>query len=258
MELILSLSVAMGRTIVFPPAIRMQRMNSTNGQKSHFHFRDFFPLSEMAAEHRYIDMISMQQFLEFEAIQHGSLRHKNFTDKGPFYPPGNRTDWEQCSHEEYLTLVDYLRSSTYNPTWNPADCIAAFPRNASELAQLSDLLNDTYNEGNSYIEFPAPVNGSVHERMHEIIGGRYQLCVYDEVMQREPFIHFQCGYNPAYRMVFQYYVFLFFQDWRADLWMKRFMRDHGKPIPLRLPAIVASHAPIVLRNNTRFTVVHCQ
>jgi GDP-fucose protein O-fucosyltransferase len=255
METTLALAVAMGRTLVLPPAIRMKRMDNNTGQKSHLHFGDFFPLFELAAEHRFIDIISMQQFLEFEAIQQGSLRHKRFPNKGPFYPPGNRTDWNECSPKEYLALADYLRNTTYSPPWDPSVCIAAFPSsgNVSELVPVIDLLNETYLEGNSDIEFPTPVNSSLHERVHEIIGNRQHLCIYDEVMQREPIVHFRCDYDTGYRLLTHFYTFVFFQDWRLDLWMKRFMRDHGKLIPHRRPFIVTSHVLILLRIDARRT-----
>jgi GDP-fucose protein O-fucosyltransferase len=255
METTVALSVAMGRTLVLPPGIRMKRMDNNTGQKSHLHFGDFFPMFEVAAEHRFIDIISMQQFLEFEAIQQGSLRHTHFPNEGPFYPPGNRTDWNGCSPDEYLTLVDYLRNTTYSPPWDPTVCIAAFPssRNVSELVPVIDLLNETYLEGNSAIEFPTPVNSSLHERVHEIIGNRQHLCIYDEVMQREPIVHFRCDYDTGYRLLAHFYTFVFFQDWRLDLWMKRFMRDHGKLIPHRRPFIVTSHVLILLRIDARRT-----
>lgn len=34
----------------------------------------------------------------------------------------------------------------------------------------------------------------------------------------------------ANRLLVHFYAFLFFQDWRTDLWMKRFIRDHVRYI----------------------------
>jgi hypothetical protein len=173
-------------------------------------------------------MITMRQFLEFEAIQHGSLRHNDFPDEGPFYPPGNRTDWDRSSPEEYLTLMEYLRNSTYTPPWDHTKCFSIFPSSVKDsvVPPFLDALEEIYEKGNSNINFPLPVNGSLHDRLHEIIARRQQLCVYHEGMQREHVIHFTSDPKKI-RLLAQFYTFVFFEDWRLDLWMKRFMRDHG-------------------------------
>jgi hypothetical protein len=49
-------------------------------------------------------------------------------------------------------------------------------------------------------------------------------------MQSQLVIHFMCYHKMRIRYLVHFYAFLFFEDWRQDLWMKRFMRDHMRYI----------------------------
>lgn len=56
------------------------------------------------------------------------------------------------------------------------------------------------------------------------------MCVYDEPMRKERTVHFMCYHKMRVRLLVHFYAFLYFEDWREDLWMKRFMRDHVRYI----------------------------
>jgi hypothetical protein len=82
---------------------------------------------------------------------------------------------------------------------------------------------------------PTPVDGSVHDRMEEMITDRKKLCFYTPELQEEPYLYYKILYDPRnytltfdinIRLLIYYYCFLFFQDWHQDLWAKRFIRDH--------------------------------
>lgn len=47
-------------------------------------------------------------------------------------------------------------------------------------------------------------------------------------MQETLLLHFQVGSNSSkkLRLLTHFYSFIFFQDWKYDLWAKRFVRDH--------------------------------
>jgi GDP-fucose protein O-fucosyltransferase len=49
-------------------------------------------------------------------------------------------------------------------------------------------------------------------------------------MQSQLVVHFMCYHKMRIRYLVHFYAFLFFEDWREDLWMKRFMRDHMRYI----------------------------
>jgi hypothetical protein len=72
----------------------------------------------------------------------------------------------------------------------------------------------------SYTGRPTPVDGPTKLRFQEMIAHRKRLCMYDETMQEAKVLHFL-----AYPMRIHFYAFLFFEDWKQDLWMKRFVRD---------------------------------
>jgi len=92
MESVIGLAIAMGRTLVMPPAQRMYLLAKGRGQqRTDFGFADFFPIKEMAAENDGLEIITTEEFLKKEAMT-GNLKNK-FTGKVSF-PPGNRTDWD--------------------------------------------------------------------------------------------------------------------------------------------------------------------
>jgi hypothetical protein len=221
-----------------PPATSMLFMDlGHNGQKLHFEFTDFFPFAEMVAENDGLDIISMEQYLEREAMT-GNLRHQETGEV--MFPPGNRTNWNGCSDEEHTTLKDYLRTVTYVVRWNYYDCMAAFPAsgNHEDIVEMENMMQEIVQQGAASKEgmhFPVPVNATVRERLVERLNDRQKLCIYDEAMQEQPTIHFMHDGQLQIRLLVHFYAYLFFEDWREDLWMKRFMRDHGEYAPPSAP-----------------------
>lgn len=149
------------------------------------------------------------------------------------FPPGNRTEWDGIDQQDYDALREYLRRVTYTPVWNPGKCLPAFPssgdhRDVLKLQQLVHKARDVkqIQEGNPVnVEDPNPMG-----RLEETLAGRTQLCVYDEELQQQPGLHFQCNHKLKIRMLVHFYAFLFFEDWKEDMWMKRFVRDHVRYI----------------------------
>ena len=86
------MAVAMGRTLVLPPEQRMYLLtkNDKEGQRWKFSFNHFFHLERIANEHVDLDILTMQEFLEREAMR-GNLINKQ--TGAPTFPPGNRTNW---------------------------------------------------------------------------------------------------------------------------------------------------------------------
>lgn len=221
----------MGRTLVLPPEQRMYLLAKNRGkQKTDFSFADFFPMHEMAKENEGLEIISMEEFLQAEAMT-GNLRDKNTGEVS--FPPDNRTDW---NGQDVKILKEWLRNVTHTPIWSPSKCLAAFPasgdhKDVESLRQMQkQIVQDGGQKGNSFLDDPPPVDAAPIERMRENLSGRSELCVYDEAMQNEPTVHFMCYHKMRVRMLVHFYAFLYFEDWREDLWMKRFMRDHVRYI----------------------------
>jgi len=227
METILGLAIATGRTLVLPPEQRMYLLRKDASKfKTSFSFQDFFPMHQIAAEQDGLHLITMKQFLEAEAMA-GHLVNKE-TGKVEF-PPGNRTDWDG---EDVKLLREWLRNVTDTPYWSPTTCMAGFPKTSdpkdSKLLEetLHNMVSNRDFERRPYVDDPIPVNGSVYQRLKDVVNSRKQLCMYDAEKQAAHVLHFMCYHKAGVRFLVHFYAFLFFEDWREDLWMKRFMRDH--------------------------------
>lgn len=234
METVLGLAIAMGRTLVLPPEMRMYLIGKMdNHQKHKLGFRDLFPMDELAKENDGLEIITMKEFLETEAMT-GHLRDKNTGEIT--FPPGNRTDWNGGMADEHKQLKEWLRNATHTPLWAPEQCMAAFPAsgNHKDVASLRAMIAQIRQSGGQYQEYldhpPPVVDATPMERLKDNLAGGRELCVYDEEMQQESVLHFMCYHKMRVRMLVHFYAFLFFEDWREDLWMKRFMRDHVRYI----------------------------
>jgi len=218
------LAIATGRTLVLPPEQRMYLLAKDRGKiKTDFSFADFFPMHELAAENDGLELITMQEFLETVAMT-GQLRNK-VTNEITF-PPENRTDW---NGEDVKVLKEWLRNSTHTPLWSPSKCMAAFPSSgdAADAQHLHDMVKTAPRASSDpFQDNPLPVDADPKERLVDNIAGRKELCIYDPEMQQELVLHFMCYHKMRVRMLVHFYAFLYFESWREDLWMKRFMRDH--------------------------------
>jgi len=228
MESTIMLAIAMGRTLVMPPQKKMYLLGKNQGgQRHHFSFVDFFPIEEMAEENKAFNVISMKEYLEEEAMK-GNLINRE-TGKVEF-PPGNRTDWDGINQQDYDTLREYLRNVSHTLRWKPGECLPAFPSsgNHKDVEILQQLVKKAKDHGRHKaeedlfrVDDPNPLS-----RLEDSLAGRSNLCVYDEQDQKEQTVHFQTNHKERLRLLVHFYAFLFFEDWREDLWMKRFVRDH--------------------------------
>jgi hypothetical protein len=214
-----------------PPEQEMYLLyrNKKGKQRKDFSFNDFFPMRAISSEEEGLDIITMDEFLKREGI---TGRLKDRAGRVSF-PPSNRTDWNGMTSEVATELEPWQQTVSFMPDWNPATCVAAFPasRDPKGVPALQQIWDGIQNSGGfpSYKKFigrPVPVHSSATERLKENIKERERLCIYDEAMQQEPLIHFPGKSELGGRLLVHFYAFLFFEDWRQDLWTKRFVRDH--------------------------------
>jgi hypothetical protein len=107
------------------------------------------------------------------------------------------------------------------------------PQDIETLRQLHKELTDIKEQQPSIEDFvnqPTPVNAAAKDRLAEFLAARKEICIYDEVLQNAPIIHFHGKKTLGARLLVHFYAFLFFQDHHHDLWMKRFVRDHVRYI----------------------------
>lgn len=234
METVLGMAFAMGRTLVLPPHQKMYLLTKEEKgkQRSQFSFDHFFHMESISNEHVGLDIITMSEFLEL--AKNGGL----VSNGQAIFPPNNRTDYDGASREEMDVLKKWLRTASTLMVWNPEDCVAAFPQSDSpaDMQALVDLKEHIETNGGGFPKFdayvgkPNPVDASAEERLKENWAERKELCLYTPELQQTAWVHFPYGGEYKSRLLVHFYGFLFFQDWKHDLWMKRFVRDHVRYI----------------------------
>jgi hypothetical protein len=168
----------------------------------------------------------MEEFLSREAMT-GNLVDTETQQVS--FPPNNITVWDGMASTRLRSLSRWLAEVTTSPNWFHDRCMLAMPAEvgAEAATRLKLSLQAVWNESGpqqyriqSYHGQPTPVNGPTKRRFQEMIGHRKQLCMYDQVMQDAKVLHLK-----PYSVRVHFYGFIFFEDWKHDLWMKRLVRD---------------------------------
>ena len=217
METVLVIAHATGRTLVLPPEARMYLLGGA------FTFNDFFHLDSIDAEHEGLNIITMEEFLKREG---GKL--PNLSTKKLEKVPDDRMNWDG---EDLIPLWKYLRKVGLDRKWKPTDCLAAFPSSDSQedIDRLNDMMEEVLKTKPTPANFkdkPFPVDAPAIDRLRENLADREQLCIYDKEMQDAKLVHFKVDAKEHVRLLVHFYSFVFFEDWKQDLWSKRFIRDH--------------------------------
>jgi len=212
---------AMGRTLVLPPEQKFYLLGN-DVQKNTFGFGDFFHLDAIAVEHEGFNIITAEEFLQ-RAGKTGTLTNLR-TGKPAVWDDRNKPS----SYRKFLAKVGV------NPHWDPGTCIAAIPSGtgAEAIDELrrahADMMAEKGGRKRPSLEefegHPAAVDAPTEERMRELLADRDALCLYDQTLQRARVLHFPA--EKGSRLLTHFYAFVFFADWKADLWSKRFVRDH--------------------------------
>ena len=250
------LAVGTGRTLVLPPAMNFyllsDPMQSHVGKK--FGFSDFYDLVSIAKEQAGLQIITFQEFLEEEAMK-GKLMDSR-TGK-PAFPPFNLTNWDSGMAPNFLThrlpgeqgntLWHWMRKTAMTLDWKPMECVGGIPakpgpegvkemmetwkqlqeEDRERAKNLPPMFKSVWrNRFHSFDRNPAEVDGSPLKRLSEMMAQRNRICVYNETMQEATVLHVLGDQQSGSRMLVHFYAFLFFQNWKEDLWTKRFVRDH--------------------------------
>jgi hypothetical protein len=225
---------AMGRTLVLPPKQKIYLFNK-DAEKKTYSFEDFFHFESIADEHSAVVIISMEEFLKREAMT-GHLFNK--TTGVVSYPPQNKTNWNTAKRLKGLKspLWKWLRTVAETPSWNFEKCVAAFPNQPGPggVKRMNRYFQQTQDRVpaplrvrvKQYTGKPTPVDAPPEKRLREMISYREGVCVYDEPLQNAKVFHLMGDNDSNARLLVHFYLFLFFEDWRHDLWAKRFVRDH--------------------------------
>ena len=222
-ETAVALAHAMGRILVLPPSQRMYLLWHGNKKDNRLSFRDFFHFDSIASEHDGIQVISMRQFLEAEALT-GNLRDK-YTGKVTF-PPNNMTHFDGSFHKSQ-NFWKWLRNVTATPIWNFEKCAVVFGSKAGdEEAKRMKLYRKSLKayraapqqeKADRYMDNPTPVDGPAMARLDEMLGDqRMDLCVYGDKLQNEKVLHFMGDNDSGARLLVHFYTFMFFDGKDED------------------------------------------
>ena len=217
METALVLAHSMGRTLVLPPPQRFYLLNKDAAQKNTFDFGDFFHLDSIAVEHEGLNVITSEEFLH-RFGKTGQL--KNIQTNLPEI-------WDE-DHRSPQRVKSYLQNVGVNPHWDPMECVAAFPasKGTDAIAELEEAYKNNFKntqgkplpELKDFEDNPTPVDAPIEERMREAMVDRTEICMYDETLQKAKVIHFPV--QKGTRLLTHFYAFVFFADWKQDLWGK--------------------------------------
>jgi hypothetical protein len=226
METAVTMALAMGRILVMPPEQSMHQQTVT------FAFTDFFNFESVAEEHQGLIIMSFEEFLEREVMT-GHVLDKA-TGK-PNFPPGNRTNWNGVDRIVALNVLDvWTRTLGFSSPWNFERCMVGFtsrPNDAKGEAFLNKIAKEvTSVKAESRLEMftnnPVSVDSPPKDRLMESMAYRDGLCIYDHGLQKEKVFHLMGDEASKARLLVHFYAFLFFENWRQDVWIKRFVRDH--------------------------------
>lgn len=222
METAIALAVATGRILVLPP-------------KQELVYDEIFDFASVKTEGNALQVITMEEFLTREALT-GNLKD----EKGnPVYPPDNkRVNWDGDMRQVWNgnVLWPYLRSVTTVLMWEKDQCVAVIPDKPGPLGEalIQEYVDQILKIENTpdliriegYTGNPTPVNAPPVTRLREMMAHRQQVCVYNDRLQNAKYLHAMGNNQSNARLFSHFYALLFFEDWRHDVFIKRFIRDH--------------------------------
>ena len=198
-------------------------------QKNTFSFADFFHFDSVATENAGVEVITFEEFLKKEVMD-GQMKNKE-TGKSVF-PPNNRTNWDGVNRMSGKILDQWMRTFTTNPIWSFDDCLVGIPsregpEGPAKLEAMGKAIRENKPRPESFYGQPVPVDAAPLKRLREVVAHRKApLCIYDDFYQKAKVLHLMGDNKSGARLLVHFYAFLFFEDWKADLWTKRFVRDH--------------------------------
>jgi hypothetical protein len=234
METSLVFAMVTGRTLVIPPrrGINHLALSPNLTHQRYFTIDDVFDLPKIAGLYpKALKYMPFKQFMK-EHFLGGRVRD---SEGKPIFPPENRTNWESLSWWSGKYHFDkWLRESGMtSPRWGAEYCLLALPKDCGEsnvdrfLQWAQQVRTVPFPSRRlSFLNHPIPVNAEPRDRLEELLATRETLCVYDAYHQSSTYFHLQDEEKYRSRLMAHWYDYLFFEDYRTDLWAKRFVRDN--------------------------------
>ena len=131
------LAHAMGRTLVIPPRRQIahgMQSDATGGNA--VSFSDFYDIEAISAKQHGLNIITMEQFLEREALN-GNLKSISSGDR--LYPPNNQVKWD---NQGLRPLWAYIRNVAKIFEWNPMDGVLVFPSAGTDVQDIYEMMDN--------------------------------------------------------------------------------------------------------------------
>ena len=225
-----ALAVATGRILVLPPTQKMYLLDHPS-----LGLDQFYPLDN-AELLRPLRVWSLERFLRWRRDL-GLTVPTRPTSPNSTATTATQTQtepsvsWDGSTLDELSVLHDWMRQHLTVPQWNYRQCIVVIPPSIhggqpSNLTVPADKARTQGHKGARLVQRqyggkPTPIDAPAQARALEVLSHRRnKLCLYDESVS---VLHLPGSGNDRYLVHF--YAFVFAEDWRLDLWIKRFVRD---------------------------------
>lgn len=157
----------------------------------------------------------------------------------------NYTDWIEQRHKVFYENLNFKfwrydldvylagHPDVAHPSWGSSRAILTIPNRTGDHAHDSSEQTKRFRSWtnwtrDSILKFkgnPAAVNAPPSERLQEIYQNREGLAVYDAAINAMKYFHQVDTPKDEERLLGHFYDYIFFEDWKEDLWVKRFIRD---------------------------------
>ena len=221
LESMVVLAFSLGRTLVLPP-----KRGTPSGKLQSYDELMNLSAAGLSKKYKGIKIVTTDEFLKYVAVPGYLLK-----DKKPVKPPENRINWD--SAKDIGNLYQYLRSVGHVPRdWDPQTCILAIGKGDTTkvkraLMSMWKTMEDR-REPPYHLDFqgkPTPVNAPLVERLREFAADRQTLCNYEGPIEKAALVHIPTTKEGKSLLFSPFYSFVFFEDYKQDLLMKRMVRN---------------------------------
>jgi GDP-fucose protein O-fucosyltransferase len=240
LEVAVVMAVYTGRTLVLPPRQAMYLLTDERtpklGVQDFYHWDRVAKLSADSTSLRpEFRVVTLSEFVRMEQVRLLSMIEK----ESQLRDKSGTISQSSISERVWNMLRQGGGGGATILDWNCDECVAVFPTANTSAEAFQTALDNILQQDQlrypgsprpwldrivSYTGRPTAVNASMQDRLAEMLAHRRKLCVYNETLQSTRYLYMPNEFT-GHRFLVHFYAFLFFDNWRDDLWIKRWVRD---------------------------------